>query len=60
MCISMKTPPPPAIRKAPNPDSSSNQAVKARQAAANQKGVFGSIFTSALGDIGYGKNVAAA
>lgn len=57
MCLSMKVPDPKPLRQSPNPDSASAQALKARQAAANQKGVYGSIFTSALGDSNYGRNV---
>ena len=58
MCISKpKTPKIPTAQPKPKTDEGSVNAQKARTAATEQRGVFANIFTSALGDTGYGKSV---
>jgi len=58
MCFSIKAPkidtkPTPA----PKPQDATKQAAgKVRQATAEQTGVTGNIFTTSLGDVGYGQN----
>ena len=58
MCIGGAKPPKvPKPQPKPKTDEGSVNAQKARTAATDQRGVFANIFTSALGDTGYGKNV---
>lgn len=56
MCI--KTPKAPPVQPAPRKDMNASIVQDNRRRAAEQQGVYGNIFTSALGDIGYGANVA--
>ena len=57
MCIGGKPPKPPKPQPRPKTDEGATTAQKARGAASEQRGVFANIFTSALGDSGYGDNV---
>ena len=57
MCMSMSTPKVPKPRPRPKTDETDKAANAARNSAADQRGVFGTIFTSLLGDPGYGSNV---
>ncbi len=54
MCLKTKVPKAPAVQ--PAPDRSTVDTGKERRKIAERQGVFGNIFTSALGDTGYGKN----
>lgn len=58
MCFSMPKAPP--IQQAPRRDENAALAQEARQRAASAQGVKANIFTSALGDSGFGKNVSGA
>lgn len=56
MCFS-STPKPPAIRKEPQRgDAARNAANDMRLRSSTQQGDYGNIFTSTLGDVGYGQN----
>ena len=58
MCIGgAKTPKVPKALPKPKTDEGAVAARKSRETASDQRGVFANIFTSALGDTGYGKNV---
>lgn len=61
MCFSVKTPEAPEIKAPPKREDAANNAQQdARRRAADQQGVFGNIFTSLLGDSGFGSNTAPA
>lgn len=53
MCF--KTPKAPAVTPAPTRADVQGDVTDQRKKVANQQGAFGNIFTSALGDVGYGK-----
>ena len=52
-----KRPKVPKAQAKPKTDEGAATAQKSRAAASDQRGVFANIFTTALGDTGYGKNV---
>ena len=54
MCY--KTPKAPAVQPTPQRADVQGDVSTARKKIATQQGVFGNIYTSALGDTGYGKN----
>jgi hypothetical protein len=56
MCI--KAPKAPAVQPSPRRDSNASIVQDNRRRASEQQGVYGNIFTSALGDVGYGENIA--
>lgn len=56
MCI--KTPKAPPVQGAPQRDSNAQIAQDNRRRMAEQPGVYGNLFSGALGDTGYGSNVA--
>lgn len=62
MCSSPRVvsspPPPPATRPPPQRDEQAAQTAAARRRVRDQAGMYGNVFTSALGDSGYGQNVA--
>lgn len=51
--------PPPVVQPAPRRDEVQSAAVDQRKKAQEQRGVYGSIFTSVLGDPSYNTNVRA-
>ena len=55
MCF--KTPKAPAVQPAPTRSDVQGDVTAQRKKLADQSGVTGNIFTSALGDVGYGKDV---
>lgn len=55
MCF--KTPKAPAVQPAPQRADVQGDVTAQRRKLIDQSGVTGNIFTSALGDTGYGKNV---
>lgn len=55
MCF--KTPKAPAVQPAPTRADVQGDVTAQRRKLIDQSGVTGNIFTSALGDVGYGKNV---
>jgi len=58
MCFGAPKPPkPPVVQPRPKADETGAVVQKTRQRAAEAPGVFGNIFTSALGDTNYGANV---
>ena len=59
MCIfsQPKIPAAPAVTSRPKSDEKGAAVQNARRTAKEQPGVFGDIFTSALGDANYGQNV---
>ena len=58
MCLSSPKPPKaPPVKERPKSDETGAQVQKTRRKAAEAPGVFGNIFTSALGDTNYGSNV---
>lgn len=58
MCFSTPEPPPaPKPQPRPTRDETTDTAQAERRRLANQQGVFGNIFTSSLGDPGFGRNV---
>ncbi len=57
MCFKVKTPKVPNPRPAPDKADAIEVASNARRALAEQQGEYGNIFTSVLGDTGYGENV---
>lgn len=59
MCLSTKTPKAPVVQPAPTRDTVAASTVDARRRASTQRGVYGNIFTSPLGDSTYGTNTAA-
>lgn len=60
MCFSSKPKPIPRQLPAPDPNNASSVQRRQRQQSSEQQGVFSNIFTSFLGDSGYGKSVKAA
>lgn len=54
MCF--KTPKVPAVQPAPTRNDVQQDVTNQRKRLSTQQGVFGNIFTSALGDSSYGKN----
>lgn len=54
MCF--KTPSAPAVTPAPNRSDVQGDVTAQRKKLSQQQGAFGNIFTSALGDTGYGKS----
>lgn len=56
MCLKQKMPPTPAVQPPPTRDTVASATVDARRRTANQRGVYGNIFTSPLGDSTYGTN----
>lgn len=54
MCF--KTPKAPAVQPRPQRDEKASLVQDNRRRAADQSGVYGSIFTSALGDAGFGQS----
>lgn len=57
MCFkSPKPPKPPAVQPAPRREDAMDAANSERKKLSGAKGVFGNIFTSALGDTSYGAN----
>lgn len=57
MCFKVKTPDPKPVPVLPTREDETKKATRETAArAAKQQGVFGNIFTSALGDSGYGDN----
>lgn len=54
MCF--KTPKTPAIQPTPQRDANAGAVQDERRRNRTQQGVYGNIFTSVLGDVGYGKN----
>jgi len=57
MCFSSSTPKPPKVQPAPQRgDATINATQKARLRVGTQQGDYGNIFTSTLGDTGYGQN----
>lgn len=58
MCISKPKPPPvPKLKPRPKTDETATKVSQTRRAATEQRGVFANIFTSTLGDSGYGSNI---
>lgn len=55
----VEAPPAPVVQPAPRRDEVQSAAVDQRKKASQQKGVYGSIFTSVLGDPSYNTNVRA-
>lgn len=58
MCLKQKTPPTPVVQPPPSRDTVASATVDARRRAGTQKGVYGNITTSPLGDSTYGTNTA--
>lgn len=58
MCLKQKMPPTPPVQQPPTRDTVSSATVDARRRAGTQKGVYGNIFTSPLGDSTYGTSTA--
>lgn len=56
--ICIKTSKAPVVQSRPQKDVNASIVQDNRRRAAEQQGVYGNIFTSALGDAGYGSNVA--
>lgn len=56
MCFKTSAPKAPVVQPAPAADEARPKVVDERRRVADQQGVMGSIFTSVLGDSGYGKN----
>lgn len=54
MCF--KTPKPPAVQTPPRRDETASAVADTRRRTREQQGVYGNIFTSVLGDTGYGQN----
>jgi len=54
MCF--KSPKAPAVAPAPSRADVQGEVTDQRKKVAGQQGAFGNIFTSALGDVGYGKS----
>lgn len=62
MCLGakpVKAQPAPVVQPPPSRDDVRSAAVDQRKKAAQQRGVYGSIFTSVLGDPNYNNNVQA-
>lgn len=60
MCMKTpKAPKPTPPRPAPQRDEQRAATQDARRRTRDQSGMYGNVFTSALGDVGYGQNVAA-
>jgi hypothetical protein len=62
MCLGakpVKAAPAPVVQPAPTRDTVQSAAVDERKRARSQSGVYGSIFTSVLGDPNYNKSVQA-
>ena len=58
MCFkSAKAPPPTPVQPAPSTDTTAAAQADQRRRLRDQPSTYGSIFTSVLGDAGYGSNV---
>lgn len=59
MCFKTpKMPEPPPVPQAPQKDEAAASVQNQRRRMGQQRGMYGSVFTSVLGDSGYGGNVA--
>lgn len=56
MCFKSSAPKAPVVQPAPKADDVRPKVVDERKRVTDQNGVMGNIFTSVLGDSGYGKN----
>jgi hypothetical protein len=56
MCFKSSAPKAPAVQPAPAKDDVRPKVIDERRRVSEQQGAMGSIFTSVLGDSGYGKN----
>ena len=57
MCFGAKAPKTPDATPRPKTNETASTAQAARAASSEQRGVFANIFTSTLGDTGYGGNI---
>ena len=58
MCFKTKTPTPPKVQPTPDRGDVTDETNAQRRKLTSAKGVYGNIFTSALGDSTYGDNAA--
>lgn len=56
MCLKPKVPKTPKAQPAPDRDTVQENVSRTRRAAATQQGIYGNVFTSALGDSNYGSS----